>query len=101
MRTECRFTGALKGLGLLLRTPLRSLSPQPETVDANSVSPEEMTREEMLAEIHRLRAAQPSEVKLVKTATNKRETSAIAGPSTLAPKKRKKRKVIDLTGDSD
>jgi hypothetical protein len=77
-----------------------SLSPEPEAVAANSVSAEEMAREEMLAEIHRLCTAQSSKVKIEKTAATKRERPITAGPSTLAPKKRKQ-KVIDHTGDSD
>jgi hypothetical protein len=62
-----------------------------------------MTREELLAEVLRWRDTQPPTVKLEKkTAAVKHERSASAGPSSLAPKKKKKKqKVIDLTGDSD
>jgi hypothetical protein len=61
-----------------------------------------MTREELLAEVLRWRDTQPPTVKLEKkTAAVKHERSASAGPSSLAPKKKKKQKVIDLTGDSD
>jgi hypothetical protein len=101
METECSLTGALKGLGLIPRTPLPSLSPEPGAVNANRISVEELTREELLAEVHRLRTVLPSTVKLEKTAAVKRERSVTVGPSTPAPKKRKKQKVIDLTADSD
>jgi hypothetical protein len=106
MEINSSFAGALKGLGLIPRTPLPSLSPEPEAVvdddDANRGPVNEMTREEMAAEIIRLRNSQ-TKVKVEKKVAVKRERSGSesAGPATLAPKKRKKPKVIDLTGDSD
>jgi hypothetical protein len=102
MDAEIIFTGALKGLGLIPRTPLPSPSPEPETIDANSLPAEKMTVEQLLAEVHRLRATQPAKVKQEKVTVKKRERSASAGPSNPAPKKGKKKKqdMIDLTGDS-
>jgi hypothetical protein len=114
----------LKGLGLIPRTPLPSLSPEPEAIDddddddndddddddANRSSIEDMTREELAAEVLRLRNSQTKvkvEKKVEKKAEKKvavkreRSQSESAGPSMQAPKKQKKPKVVDLTGDSD
>jgi hypothetical protein len=104
MWIDSSFAGALKGLGLIPRTPLPSLSPEPEAVDdddAKRGSIEEMTREEMAAELLRWRNSQ-TKVKVEKKVAVKRERSesASAGPSRQMPKTRKKPKVIDLTGDS-
>jgi hypothetical protein len=96
MDTECAFTGALKGLGLIPRTPLPSLSPEVAVADADRGAEEDMSREELLAEVRHWRTTQPSKIKHEKPAS-KRERSATAGSSN----KRKKSKVIDLTGDSD
>jgi hypothetical protein len=75
IETECSFTGALKGLGLIPRTPLPSLSPELEAVKVKIEETDEK---------------------------KKRERSTSAEPSTLPPKSRKKKRtVIDLTGDSD
>jgi hypothetical protein len=111
----------LKGLGLIPRTPLPSPSPDREVAneadDANGGSVHEMTREELAAEVLRWRNSQKNskaekveqkvdkkiEMKVEKQIAVKRERSesGSAGPSTMVPKKRKKAKVIDLTGDSD
>jgi hypothetical protein len=91
----------LKGLGLIPRTPLPSLSPEPGAPEANGVAAEEMTREELLAEVRRLRSIRPPKVKLENAPAVKRERSVTVGPSGPVPKKQKQQKVIDLTGDSD
>jgi hypothetical protein len=98
METDSSFAGALKGLGLIPRTPLPSLSPQPEAVDdedrVNRGSVKEMTREELEAEVLRLRKSQ-TKVKVEKVAVKReRSESESAGPSTLALKKTKKPKVL-------
>jgi hypothetical protein len=67
--------------------------------DGNRASVEDMTREELEAEIARLRASQ-TKIKSEKTSVKRERSNTPAGPST-APKKRKKPMVIDLTGDSD
>jgi hypothetical protein len=89
----------LKGLGLIPRTPLPSLSPEPEAGndddDTNRRSVEEMTREELEAEVLRWRHSR-TKAEAEKVVV-KRERS----DSTPAPKKQKKPKVVDLTGDSD
>jgi hypothetical protein len=118
----------LKGLRLIPLTPLPSLSPEPAAVDeaddANSDFVDEMTREELEEEVLRWRNSRKdmNAVKVEKVdkkvekkvkkkvekkvaakvaAKRERSESGSAGPSTLVPKKRKKSKVIDLTGDSD
>jgi hypothetical protein len=99
-----------------------------EADDANSNSVDEMTRGELEEEVLRWRNSRKdtnaekvekvdkkveknvekkvekrAERKVEKKVAAKRERSesGSAGPSTLVPKKRKKSKVIDLTGDSD
>jgi hypothetical protein len=99
METDSSFAGALKGLGLIPRTPLPSLSPQPEAVHhedrANWRSVQEMTREELEAEVLRWRNSQ-TKVKVEKVAVKReRSESESAEPSTLALKKTK---VTDFSG---
>lgn len=97
---------ALKGLGLIPRTPLPSLSPEPhKSSDAERASIDAMSREDLEAELLRLRRASQPKVKPENAPRRfKREHTRSVIPAdsaTQARKKRKAPKVIDLTGDSD
>ncbi|KAF8251726.1 hypothetical protein K440DRAFT_39627 [Wilcoxina mikolae CBS 423.85] len=92
---------ALKGLGLIQRTPLPSLSPEPGLNSHRSSSAVlQMSRKELEAEVIRLRN-KPDGIAEVKKENQKKvkRECADSGPSNI--KKRKRPLTIDLTGDSD
>jgi len=78
----------LKSLGLIPRSP--SGSPVP---DAPSVHPEEMSKDELIAELnkYRERGSQPP--------LKQERRAETEQPETVSKAKTKKRKVIDLTED--